>query len=234
MSARSPSITKAEYLRRWSALHGDMNPADNWLVAFWLGVVFVLARPFVALGASPNAVTGVGAVVSLIVVGAADAGGRWVLPAGVLVLLSGVLDNLDGAVAVMTGKSSKWGYVLDSMADRVADVCYLVALWLVGAPAWVVVAAGALTFLQEYVRARAGAAGMSEIGVVSVWERPSRVLVAGLFLVAAGIHLPWASLLVTIGAAVSLVLSLVGNIQVITMVRRRILHMAEVSTSTES
>ena len=232
MSRQRPRMTKTEYLRRWSALHGGMDPTDNRLVGFWLGVVYALARPFVAVGASPNAVTGVGAAVSLIVVGAAAGGGRWVVLSGVLVLLSGVLDNLDGAVAVMTGRSSRWGYVLDSMADRVADVCYLVALWLVGAPAWVVVAAGVLTFLQEYVRARAGAAGMSEIGVVSVWERPSRVLVAGMFLVAAGIHLPWASLLATLGAAMSLGLALIGTVQVVAMVRRRMIKMTEESTST--
>lgn len=227
MSRKQPAMTKVEYLRRWSSLHGDMDPNDNRLVSFWLGVVYVLARPFVAIGAAPNAVTGVGAVVSLIVVAAAVGGGHWVLLAGVLVLLSGVLDNLDGAVAVMTGKSSRWGYVLDSMADRVADVCYLIALVVVGAPTWMAVGAGVLTFLQEYVRARAGAAGMSEIGVVSVWERPSRVLVTGLFLVAAGIHLPWAVQLASLGAATSLVLALAGITQVVLMVRRRMLDIPE-------
>ena len=113
------------------------------------------------------------------------------------------------------------------MADRVADVCYLIALVVVGAPTWMAVGAGVLTFLQEYVRARAGAAGMSEIGVVSVWERPSRVLVTGLFLVAAGIHLPWAVQLASLGAATSLVLALAGITQVVLMVRRRMLDIPE-------
>ena len=31
--------------------------------------------------------------------------------------------------------------------------------------------------LQEYLRARAAAAGMTEVGVVTVWERPTRVIV---------------------------------------------------------
>jgi CDP-diacylglycerol--glycerol-3-phosphate 3-phosphatidyltransferase len=195
--------------------------------------VHVLARPFVAVGASPNAVTTVGLVLVGAAVAAAGAGGGslataggwWLVVAGLLVLISGLVDNLDGAVAVMTSRVTKWGYVYDSVADRVADMLFLVALWLAGAPAWACVVAGGLTFLQEYARARAGAAGMSEIGVVSVWERPSRVLVVGLFLVAAGLYSNYAVLLVEVAAWVSLVLAVVGLVQVLLAVRTRMVTM---------
>lgn len=230
-----PAMSREEYLRRWSELHGGMDPASNRLVFFWLSLVHVLARPFVVVGASPNAVTTVGLVLVGAAVAAAGAGGGslatasaigwWLVAAGLLVLVSGLVDNLDGAVAVMTSRVTKWGYVYDSVADRVADMLFLVALWLGGAPAWVCVLAGGLTFLQEYARARAGAAGMSEIGVVSVWERPSRVLVVGLFLVASGLYSNYSVLIVEVAAWVALALAVVGLVQVLVAVRKRMVTM---------
>lgn len=215
-------LSREDYLRRWSALHGGMDPASNRLVLWWLSVVHVLARPLAAAGASPNAVTTLGLAVVVGGVGAAWAGGWWLLLAGLLMLISGLMDNLDGAVAVMTDRATKWGYVYDSVVDRAADVLFLVALWLAGAPAGVCVVAGVLTFVQEYTRARAGAAGMSEVGVVSVWERPSRVLVTGMFLFADGLYGGDWVMLAVLGAWVSMALAVVGVVQVLVMVRRRV------------
>lgn len=213
-----------EYLKRWSALHGQMDPHDNRLVLWWLTVVHAVARPLVAIGASPNAVTSLGVLVVLAAVGAAwlgQAGGPWLMLAGLLVLLSGLMDNLDGAVAVMTGRTTRWGYVYDSLADRVCDLLFCVVLWLAGAPAWWCLIVAALTLLQEYTRARSAAAGVSEIGVVSVWERPSRVLVTGMFTLAAGLFADPA-VLATIGAGVALLLAAVGTVQVVAKMRSRL------------
>ncbi len=217
-----PVMSREEYLRRWADLHGGMDPASNRLVHFWLSVVHALARPLVAVRASPNAVTTGGLVIVAGAVFATWAGGRWLVLAGVLVLVSGLVDNLDGAVAVMTSRTTTWGYVYDSVVDRVADMLFLFALWLAGAPAWVCALAAVLTFLQEYARARAGSAGMSEIGVVSVWERPSRVLVVGMFLFADGLYGGDVVLLAVVGAAVALGLATVGTGQVLATIRRRL------------
>ena len=154
----SVDLSRDAYFARWSALHGGIDPRAYRVVAFWLGIVHALARPLATAGVSPDAVTLLGGVLSVGVVAAAWAGGGWLLLAAVLVFASGIVDNLDGAIAVMTGRSTDWGYVLDSLVDRVADVLYLVALFVVGAPGWLCVTVGVLTFLQEYARARAGAA----------------------------------------------------------------------------
>lgn len=214
-------MERDEYLARWGELHG-MDPRDNRLVCWWLGLVQGLARPFVRLGASPDAVTLVGLAVSLLALPLAWLGGRWLLASALAVFASGITDNLDGAVAVMTGRATKWGAVLDSACDRVGDMAFLAALWLAGAPAGVCVAAGGVTFLQEYVRARAVAGGMSEVGVVSVWERPSRVLVVGMFLLAAGLHPAWGGWLLAVGSWAALGLAVVGLVQVGATVRRRL------------
>jgi CDP-diacylglycerol--glycerol-3-phosphate 3-phosphatidyltransferase len=145
------------------------------------------------------------------------------LVAGALVALSGLLDNVDGAVAVMAGRTSRRGFVLDSACDRVADAGYVTALWLAGAPGPLAVAGGGLAWLQEYVRARAAVAGMEEIGVVTVSERPTRVIVTTTVLLGCGLFpagsLAWA----TAGAAAWTCLGVIGLTQ-LTAVLRRVLH----------
>jgi CDP-diacylglycerol--glycerol-3-phosphate 3-phosphatidyltransferase len=133
--------------------------------------------------------------------------------------VSGLVDNMDGAVAVLTGRATRWGHLLDSVVDRVSDLLYLVALAVAGAPVPVCAAGGALMFLQEYARARAAAGGMAEVGVVTVWERPTRIVVTVMFLVAAGVvDATWA----TLGAWAWVGLGAVGLTQLLVVVRRRL------------
>ncbi len=218
MSAGVPS--RAEYLARWSELHGGYEPASSRLTGGWLALVYVLAAPLARRRVPPDAVTMLGALAAGAVVWLGALGGRWVLAAAAVVVLSGLLDNLDGAVAVLTDRATRWGYVLDSVVDRVCDALYLVALWVVGAPPWVCVLAGALTGLQEYARARAGAAGMSEVGVVTVSERPTRVIVTAMFLLGAGLSPPSAAQWATWGAYAWLALGVVGLVQLLATIRR--------------
>ena len=103
-----------------------------------------------------------------------------------LVVLVGVLDGLDGAVALHTGRARPLGAVVDAMADRVGDLLLLATLAVLGAPPVWCVAAGALTFLHEYLRARAGAAGMPGIGAVTVAERPTRLVLVAVACLGAG------------------------------------------------
>jgi CDP-diacylglycerol--glycerol-3-phosphate 3-phosphatidyltransferase len=215
-------LTRDEYFDRWSDLHGGYDPRGSRLTHGWLSLAYAAARPLVALRVPPDLVTLVGALVSAAAVGLAWLGGRWVLAAAVVVALSGLVDNLDGAVAVVTRRTTRWGYVLDSVVDRVSDALYLVALWVVGAPGWLCVAGGVLMGLQEYARARAVGAGMREIGVVTVWERPTRVIATAMFLLGAGIYVGASEGWVTAGAAAWVGLGVVGLTQLLVTVRRRL------------
>lgn len=222
MSPGASVLDREGYLDRWSQLHGGYDPRSSRLTHAWLMLAYTVARPLAVLRVPPDLVTGLGLVVSGVAVCLAWLGDAWVVGAAVVVALSGLVDNLDGAVAVMTGRTSRWGFVLDSVVDRLSDVLYLVALWLVGAPAWLCVVAGALMGLQEYTRARAGNAGMGEIGVVTVWERPTRVIVTAMFLLGAGIHVESAPQWASAGAAAWAALGLVGLAQLVVVVRRRL------------
>jgi CDP-diacylglycerol--glycerol-3-phosphate 3-phosphatidyltransferase len=76
--------------------------------------------------------------------------------------------------------------------------------------------------MQEYVRARAAQAGMTDIGVVTVWERPTRVIVTAMFLLGAAIHPDAAASWVSGGSVAWALLGLVGCTQVVVAVRRRL------------
>lgn len=215
-------LSREEYLDRWSTLHGGYDPRTSRIVGPWLAVVHAVATPFARLGVPPDVVTLLGGLVSVLAVWLCTLGDRWVILAAVVVGLSGLTDSLDGAVAVMTGRETRWGAVLDSVVDRISDVVFLVALWVVGAPLVACLLAGGLLFTLEYARARATAIGMDDVGVVTIGERPTRVIVVAMFLLAAGIYPASASFWASLGAWVSVGVGAVALVQLLVVVRRRL------------
>jgi phosphatidylinositol phosphate synthase len=105
---------------------------------------------------------------------------------GLLSLLSGLPDMLDGAVAKATGRNSRRGAFLDSVVDRLSDAAVLAGIiWLGIAsnqPRIAVLAAMvmALSLIVSYVKARAESLGYEcNVGIA---ERPERVVVLGIAL----------------------------------------------------
>ncbi|SNS46176.1 CDP-diacylglycerol--glycerol-3-phosphate 3-phosphatidyltransferase [Geodermatophilus pulveris] len=213
-------LSREEYLAAWSTWHGGADPTGSRLVRGWLSMVYALARP--TRGLPPVAVTAAGLLVAAAAVVPAAAGGLWLVPAGLLVGLSAVLDGLDGALAIATGRASRRGFVLDSAVDRLSEAAFAAALWVAGAPGWLAAAFGGLCWLPDYLRARAGQAGVAETGQISVWERPTRVAMTGLTLGGAGVvsGLDLAGAVVTTGTAVGCLLGVVGVAQLGASLRR--------------
>ncbi|WP_432541233.1 CDP-alcohol phosphatidyltransferase family protein [Kineococcus sp. SYSU DK002] len=214
-------MDREAYLRRWSALHGGAHA--NALVRGWLGGAHALARPMAGAGVPPAAITLAGALLAVAAALLAVVGGRGgsaAVVAGLLLAAAGVFDNLDGAVAVMTDRTSRRGALLDATCDRVGDAACAVVLWACGAPAWLVLLAGGLAQLQEYVRARGQGLGVDDVAIVSVAERPVRLALAASSAIATAIvvWLDWA----TLGAGVWAVLGVIGFVQVVTAVGRRL------------
>lgn len=224
----SALLDRDGYLDRWSGLHGGVDPRASWLVRFWLGVTYTVARPFAARRVPPDLLTLAGLLVSLAVVPLAWAGGRWPLLAVLVVTVSGLLDNVDGAVAVLTDRVTRWGSVLDSVVDRCSDVAYVVALLALGgfadsAPVrWCAAAAAGLVLLQEYARARATAGGLDDVGVLTVSERPTRVIGAAMFCLAAGLYPSAAGTWGGVGLVFGALVGVVGTTQLLVVVRRRL------------
>ena len=222
MSAVDGALGRDAYLNRWSELHGGYDPRTSRLTLGWLTVVHAVARPLAALRVPPDLITVAGGLVAALAVWAAWLGGRWCVVAAAVIGLSGLVDSLDGAVAVMTDRTTRWGHVLDSVVDRISDVLFVLALWVVGAPTSFCVAGVVLMFLLEYTRARAAAGGMPEIGVVTVWERPTRIIATAMFLLGAGIYVASAAGWASAGSGVWVGLGVVGLVQLLWVVRRRL------------
>ena len=174
-----------EHVRDWAALHATEPPAG--FVGGWLRAAAAVARPLARAGVSPNMVTVAALVMALVAVPLAAVDG-WIGPAAacLAVTLSGLLDSLDGAVAVQAGRVTKVGFLLDSALDRIADAAYPAALVMAaGGGAWVAVGAVAACWWLEYIRARGSLAGVTGKALITPGERPTRII-----LTAVGLGLP--------------------------------------------
>jgi phosphatidylglycerophosphate synthase len=209
-------------LRQWADLHGGFDPRGNAWVYGWLRLTYMVARPVARRGVQPDLLTIAGLWLGGAALVAAGGGGRWALAAFAAVVIGGLTDGLDGAVALLSDRATPWGSVLDSLVDRVADLLALLALVALGGPPALAAGAGAGLLLLEYLRARAASAGMPEIGVVTVGERGARVAVVAAGLLAAGLWPAAAGTLTGAALLVVTALTAVGLVQLLVVVRRRL------------
>ena len=145
-----------------------------------------MARVIVRTGITPNALTVLGFLTS---VGAAIviATGHIAI-GGVVVLVSGLFDLLDGSVARLTNRVTRFGALLDSTLDRFSEIAILLALLVLCLEQYssvevflvFIVLVGGI--LVSYVRARAEGLGIScDVGL---FTRPERVIVLAIGLLA--------------------------------------------------
>jgi phosphatidylglycerophosphate synthase len=220
-------LTWQEYAAAWSRLHGGFDPeAAAPVVRGWIRLAYRGGSLLGRLRVGPTAVTACGLLLCLAVPFAALLGCPGLLLAALLVLLASFADGLDGAVAVVTGRTSRLGFVYDSVADRLGELAWLAAFWVAGVPGWLAAAGAAVSWLHEYVRARAAAGGMDGLGIITVGERPTRVSVAisGLLLggVAGLLRPGWETTVLVVAAVVWLGLGLIGLVQLVHAVRREL------------
>ncbi|MET0741130.1 MAG: CDP-alcohol phosphatidyltransferase family protein, partial [Candidatus Nanopelagicales bacterium] len=77
-------------------------------------------------------------------------------------------------------------------------------------------------FLLEYGRARAGAVGLADVGVVTVGERPTRIIGTAMFLLGAGLYASASAGWATAGAGFTGVVGTVAVVQLLVVLRRRL------------
>ena len=135
---------------------------------------------------TPNAVTWSGFV--LTIGAAALIITEHLVAAGILVLIAGFLDILDGALARRTNQTTRFGAILDSTLDRFSEAVLLLGILVLYARdqsfAQILVVGAALvgSLLVSYIRARAEALGLEcEAGLFTRTERVV-VLALGLLL----------------------------------------------------
>jgi CDP-diacylglycerol--glycerol-3-phosphate 3-phosphatidyltransferase len=141
-----------------------------------------MGRALTRAGVSADAVTVLGT--SGVVAGSVAFAARGKLVAATVVItLCALLDVLDGAMARARGGSSRYGALLDSTMDRVADCAIFAALaWWLATTGQHVLAVVALVCLAggeivSYVKARAEGLGFAcDVGIA---ERMERLIIVG-------------------------------------------------------
>lgn len=188
-----------------------------------------LARLLVRAGVSPDAVTVAGTLG--VCVGALAFYPRGELFWGTLVVTAFVFaDTVDGIMARLSGRHSRWGAYLDSTLDRVGDAAIFggVLLWFAGGgddplllalSLWCLVMGG----LVSYAKARAEGLGMT--ANVGIAERADRLVLA---LVVIGFHGIGTPYVLAVGLWVLAVASTVTFVQRLWEVRRQALVSAPV------
>lgn len=110
------------------------------------------------------------------------------IAAGLVYLGAALFDMLDGALARETGKSTKFGAVLDSSLDRMSEGVVLLGLLVMfarGGEPWEAMLAGMtmlFSFMVSYIRARIEALGIEcKAGFFTRPERVGLLTIALLF-----------------------------------------------------
>jgi len=187
-----------------------------------------LARLFLKLGLSPDVVTIIGT--AGVCVGALGFYPRHEFFWGSLIVaVFALFDTLDGAMARLSGRSSRWGAYLDSTLDRVGDSAVFggLVLWYAGDGSTPYLAALALACLilgsvVSYSKARAEGLGMTaNVGIAERADRLVAVLIATAFV---GLGLP--EVLLTVVLSLLALASLITVIQRMLEVRRQAFEIA--------
>ena len=158
---------KEEFFATWSKLHGDAKIEG--IVKVWLQISFAVVKPLSKLRITPNFLTLAGLLTAIALWQFAN---NWT--AALFLTFSLFFDGIDGSLAIVSRVTSKFGAFTDSFVDRLSEFFWALALYKLGAPAILVFIALLATFIQEYLRARAGGLGYEEVGIVTICERPVR------------------------------------------------------------
>ena len=175
-------MNQSEFFAKWSKLHGDATISG--IVKGWLRISFILVKPIAKLKITPNMLSTFGLFFGVLLFFNAE--NNWAI---LLLITSLICDGVDGSLAIVTNKESKWGAAVDSIFDRLTEVFWALTFIAIGANQNVVMAAVLLAAVQEYLRARAAGLGLAEVGVVTIAERPVRAAILFVALVAAALDL---------------------------------------------
>ncbi|WP_026923750.1 phosphatidylinositol phosphate synthase [Glycomyces arizonensis] len=171
------------------------------------------AKVLIRIGVSANAVTVTGtAVIAAASVFLLSQG--HLLAGLIVVTLIAFTDLIDGAIARVKGTTSRFGALLDSTCDRLADGAILAGLayWLLAEERFFACAMTLLALIASqvvsYVKARCESLGAEcNVGVA---ERPERLILSGVAVLAEVVGVPFA---MEVGMALLALLSTITVVQ---------------------
>ncbi|NMB53511.1 MAG: CDP-alcohol phosphatidyltransferase family protein [Leptolinea sp.] len=149
---------------------------EEFLRFYSKGLLDSIARFFLKLGVHPNTITILGLAGNFIGAGLLAVG--HITTGGIIVLICGPLDALDGAIARLRGDPDRFGAFVDSVTDRYSELIIMGGLLLhflfqqdiLNCSVVFLAAAGSV--LVSYVKARAEALGFTaKMGLLTRVER---------------------------------------------------------------
>ncbi len=199
-----------EFVKDWLKDHGQAHKVEEQFAkmkkdpsgALYMPMTYKGAKVFIKWGLTPNKVSYINLILSfLIFYGVVMAGeghalelryqqpfyGIWFFALGFLVIFTGIIDGIDGAIARLLDIKSKSGAWLDNVIDRISDVLLLICLipgnFLVFSNygldfTWMIWINIFLIFIYEYMRARHEGLGLLETKPYP-GERVTRILIIG-------------------------------------------------------
>lgn len=170
-------MKQSEFFDTWSQLHG--NAKVTGIVKAWLIISFVIVKPLAKLKITPNMLTFLGLIFGIALY--LNVQSPWV---AVLLVLSLTCDGIDGSLAIFTSKFSRFGAMLDSIIDRITEFFWIASLYKIGADIKILLCIIVIAAVQEYIRARASGLGMSQVGIITLAERPVRASFVFILLIA--------------------------------------------------
>jgi CDP-diacylglycerol--glycerol-3-phosphate 3-phosphatidyltransferase len=143
---------------------------------FFKGILDPLGKLFNRLGLMPNTMTILGLIGN--VVGAVLLSQGQFVAGGIMILIMGPVDALDGTMARLRGMTGRFGAFVDSVTDRYSELVIFAGLlyyYLVQAnylAAMLVYFAAAGSVLVSYVRSRGQSLGWdTKVGILTRMER---------------------------------------------------------------
>lgn len=142
------------------------------------GILAPVVRLAIALHLTPNTITVIGLIITI--VASALVAGGWLLVGAAVLIAGSLLDAVDGALARAQGGGTAFGGFLDSTLDRASEAILFVgiATWFLVAldepmlPVLAVLVALTASFLVSYARAKAEAIGLdASVGLAQRTER---------------------------------------------------------------
>ncbi|MEM2115903.1 MAG: archaetidylinositol phosphate synthase [Candidatus Woesearchaeota archaeon] len=135
----------------------------------------LLAKPFAKLKISPNQLTVIGLIITLI--GSFFISKNYQVIGCLIILIGSLIDALDGSLSRLTKKTSNFGGFLDSTLDRISDAAIFYSAAYAKIVSWEISTLGMIaSFLVSYTRSRAELAGSGRFAV-GIAERGERLIV---------------------------------------------------------
>lgn len=148
-----------------------------------IGIITPIARAIAGTGISPNALTIFGFLLYLGIAYILAKG--WFFWGGIAIIIASLFDALDGAVARVSNKVSKFGGFLDSNLDRFSEalIYFGLLLWYMhhGTTTTIVLIYAAIigSLMVSYARARAEGIGVEcKEGLLTRFERLAILVIA--------------------------------------------------------